>query len=347
MQRVQEKVIKTFIKQALLRADVRDDVAQHVSDGLVQASVRGIDSHGIRLLPHYLEGVDGGRINPNPNYKFQKTSLSAGRFDGDHTFGHAAGTEGMKKAIELAREAGTGHVSVYNSSHFGAAAFFAFLAAEQDMIGMSFTNATPHILTARGKRAFFGNNPICFAAPCEGEGPFCLDMATSVITFNRVLQLKEMGASIPHGTVTDANGNPTTDPDRAEYLFPIGDYKGYGLSMMADILCSLLSGMPSGNKVTEMYNNSMAQRRNLGHYFIAIRIDCFENVELFKKRMAETMRILRLEPPKNEDKPVMAPGDPEKHTAVDRLKNGIPVSECDLEVFNEIAERYYISPILS
>ncbi len=138
--------IKEFIKKILFKAGVREDVLCNVAEGLIQASLRGIDSHGIRLLPHYVKGVEAGRINPNPDFSFEKTSISTGKFDGDHTFGHAAGVEGMNKAIGLAKEVGTGHVSVYNSSHFGVAAFFALLAAKQDMIGMSFTNATPHVV---------------------------------------------------------------------------------------------------------------------------------------------------------------------------------------------------------
>lgn len=334
--------ITEYIKKILGQAGVRDDVSCHVSEGLVQASMRGIDSHGIRLLPHYLKGVEGGRINPKPDYKFDKTSVSTGKLDGDHTFGHAAGVEGMNKAIELAIEAGTGHVAVYNSSHFGAAAFFAFLAAKRDMIGMCFTNATPHVLTTGSNRAFFGNNPVCFVAPCDGEEPFCLDMATSAITFNRVMQHKESNSQIPTDSVADINGNTTTDPDKAKYLLPIGDYKGYGLSMMVDIFCSLLSGMPCGNDVSEMYSGKMSKRRYLGHFFTALRIDCFEEVSVFKQRMAGMMKALRSEPRRDIDVPVQVPGDPEKKIAEIRAKDGIPLSSQLLDNFVQIGKRYKV-----
>ena len=334
--------INEFIKKILFKVGVRDDVLCNVAEGLIQASLRGIDSHGIRLLPHYVRGVEAGRINPNPNFSFKKTSISTGKLDGDHTFGHAAGVEGMNKAIELAKEAGTGHVAVYNSSHFGVAAFFAFLAAKQDMIGMSFTNATPHVLTTGSKRAFFGNNPICFVAPCEGEEAFCLDMATSAITFNKVLQFKQEGISLPPNTVADANGNPTTDPESAKYLLPIGDYKGYGLSMMVDILCSLLSGMPCGINVSEMYSGKIGERRYLGHFFVALRIDCFEEISVFKKRMSEMMKSLRSEPRRDENTPVQVPGDPEKKIAKIRLKQGIPISKLILDDFIQISKDYNV-----
>lgn len=339
---VEAEYMTEYIEKILSKAGVRNDVSCHVAEGLVQASLRGIDSHGIRLLPHYLKGVDGGRINRDPDFTFEKTSASTGKLDGDHTFGHAAGVEGMKKAIELATEAGTGHVAVYNSSHFGAAAFFAFLAAKRDMIGICFTNATPHVLTTGSNRAFFGNNPICFVAPCDGEEPFCLDMATSAITFNRVLQHKESNSSIPPDSVADANGNPTTDPENAKYLLPIGDYKGYGLSMMVDVLCSLLSGMPCGVDVSEMYSGNMSKRRYLGHFFIALRIDCFEEISVFKKRMGGMMKALRSEPKRDMNVPVQVPGDPEKKIAEIRTKEGIPVTRQLLYDFIQIGRNYKV-----
>ena len=339
---VEAGYITEYIEKILSKAGVLNDVSCHVAEGLVQASLRGIDSHGIRLLPHYLNGVEWGRINGNPDFKFKKTSASTGKLDGDHTFGHASGVEGMNKAIELATEAGTGHVAVYNSSHFGAAAFFALLAAKRDMIGMCFTNATPHVLTTGSNRAFFGNNPICFVAPCDGEEPFCLDMATSAITFNRVLQHKESNSPIPPDSVADADGNPTTDPENAKYLLPIGDYKGYGLSMMVDVFCSLLSGMPCGNDVSEMYSGNMSQRRYLGHFFTALRIDCFEEISVFKKRMAGMMNALRSEPRRDMNIPVQVPGDHEKKIAEIRTKEGIPVSRQLLDNFVQIGRNYKV-----
>ncbi|MBT3878796.1 MAG: Ldh family oxidoreductase [Candidatus Scalindua sp.] len=339
---ISSDVLRGFIQTVLLEEGVEEFSAEAVAQGLLHASLRGIDSHGIRLFPHYLRGLKGGRINHKPKFIFNKTSISTGKLDGDHSFGHAAGVEGMNKAIEMAADAGSGHVAVYNSSHFGAAAFFALIAAKRDMIGMCFTNATPHVLTSGGKRAFFGNNPICFVAPCEGEEPFCLDMATSAITFNRVLQHKESNAPIPADSVADANGNPTTDPDSAKYLLPIGDYKGYGLSMMVDVLCSLLSGMPCGIDVSEMYSGKMGERRHLGQFFMALRIDCFEEISVFKKRMAGMVKALRSEPRRDMNVPVQVPGDPEKKIAEIRAKEGIPVSRQLLDDFIQIGRNYKV-----
>ncbi len=334
--------LRNFAGEVLRKAGVRGDVAGHVAEGLIQTSLRGVDSHGVRLLPHYLEGVKKGRINPAPNYKFKKTGLSTGLLDADHTFGHAAGIEAAKKAVRLADEAGTGYVAVYNSSHFGAAANYALEIARHDMIGMSFTNTDALIKTYAGKKPFLGNNPICFAAPCKDEEPFCLDMATSIVTFNKVKQLREGNLPAPSGIGADKYGADTSDPNKITALLPIGGYKGYGLSMMVEILCSLLTGMPYGPHIPKMFEAPMSEKRYLGHFVSAIRIDCFQDKEFFKKRLSEMIADLRKAPRSDNNIPVQVAGDPEKRCAEKRKKTGIPLSLKEYKAFGDISSEYGI-----
>ena len=331
-----------FIRDTLLKAGVREDVAGYVTEGLVQTSLRGVDSHGVRLLPHYLRGVRGGRINPDPKYKFRKTSASTGVFDADHTFGHAAGMEAAKTAIALAREAGTGNIAVRNSTHFGAAAYYALEIARYDMIGLAFTNTDALIKTYAGTKPFLGNNPIAFAAPCEGEEPFCLDMATSVVTFNKIRQLRAAGQSAPSGAGADKDGADTTDPNAITMLLPIGAYKGYGLSMMIEVLCGLLTGMPYGPHIPKMFEAPMSEKRMLGHFLSAIRIDCFETASVFKKRLSAMIRELRSQKPMQSDVPVQVAGDPEKKTSGIRALKGIPLTAVEYEELRKIGKEYGI-----
>lgn len=332
--------VSKFIKDVLSKAGVRKDVAGHVACGLVQTSLRGVDSHGIRLLPHYVAGLKGGRIKPDPNYKFERTSPSTGILDADHTFGHAASMEAVKKAIRLAKASGTGHVAVCNSTHFGAAAYYALEIAKNDMIGMAFTNTDALIKTYAGRRPFLGNNPIAFAAPCEGEEPFCLDMATSVVTFNKIRQLREEGGQAAKGIGADAAGMNTTNPRAITMLLPIGGYKGYGLSMMIEVLCSLLAGMPYGPHIPKMFEAPMSEQRRLGQFIVAIRIDCFQDASLFKERMARMMNELRNEPPMDMSIPVQVAGDPEKREAARRAGTGIPIKPGELEAFKRLGDEY-------
>ena len=339
---VSAEKLQSFMMDVLLKAKVRNDVAAYVAEGLTQTSLRGVDSHGIRLLPHYLNGVKGGRINPNPNYKFKQTSPSTGLLDADHTFGHAAGMEAAKRAIALANEAGTGHIAIYNSTHFGAAAYYALEIAKHDMVGMSFTNTDALVKTYAGKRSFLGNNPICFAAPCKEEEPLCLDMATSVVTFNKIRQLRDEKMPAPPGVGANKNGVETTDPNEITMLLPVGGYKGYGLSMIIEIFCSLFTGMPYGPHIPKMFEAPMSHKRFLGQFIIAMRIDCFQDKEVFKERLSEMMKELRNEPRFDKDIPIQVAGDPEKRSYTERCKNGIPLKLFEHGEFKKISEEYGI-----
>ncbi len=337
---VSPEKLRVFIRGVLLKAGVREDVSVHVAEGLVQASLRGVDSHGIRLFPHYMASVKAGRINPDPAYKFERTSASTGKFDADHTFGHAAGIESARKAVELAKEAGTGSIAVFNSTHFGAAAYFTLEIAKHGMIGLSFTHADSLMKTYAGKRAFLGTNPISFAAPVEGEEPFCLDMATTLYNFNKIKQLRERKRSAPAGVGADTEGNETTDAEKISMLLPIGGYKGYGLSLMVEVLCGILTGMPYGPNISSMFKAPLSQKRFLGHFICAMRIDCFQEEKAFKRRMAALLDDLRNEPPMEKGIPVQVAGDPEKKNAAVRKKEGIPMSAQEAEAFKGLSAEY-------
>ena len=335
--------ITELIAGMIAAEGVGADDAGYVADGLVDASLRGVDSHGIRLVPHYMNALEGGRINPHPQYIFSQTAPAIGILDADHAFGHAAGIRAAKHAIVLARSAGIGAVTVQHSTHFGAAAYFALEISRQDMIGMSFTHSDSLIVPTGAQEKFLGNNPICFTAPCFGEDPICLDMATSLITFNKVLQLKEEGKQTPGGVGVDKEGNETTNPADIVSLMPVGGYKGYGLSLMVEILCAILSGMPFGPHIPKMYNSPIEERRNLGHFFAAIRIDAFTDPEVFKNRMRDLAMELRETDPADTRVPVMVAGDPEKKKRDERKKNGIPLREVDAKYFRQASQKYKIS----
>lgn len=320
------KQLEAFCFNILQKLQVREEVARSVAFGLVETSARGVDSHGIALFPHYIRALQGGRINPNPDYRFEKTGAATARLDADHTFGHAAGYEAMRRALLLAKEAGTGTVAVRNSSHFGAAGCFALFAARENKIGLSFTHADALMLSSGGERPFFGTNPIAFAAPCEGEEPFCLDMATTVTNWNKLKQKRAAKERIPLTWGADDQGNPNADPEQVVCLLPIGDYKGFGLAFMIDILCGLLTGMPMGREISSMYKAPIEQKRLLGHFFMAIDIERFLPLDLFKKRLQQMISAVREEPAKFPNQPVLVPGDPEKRAYALRSREGIPLS---------------------
>jgi len=334
--------ITDFIKNVLIKEGCNVLDSEFVAGGLVHASLRGIDSHGIRLLPHYLEELKCGRINKNPEYIFSRLASSCGNLDADHGYGMAAGIRASRHAVELAKESGVGIVTVIGSSHFGAASYYGVEICKNDMIGCCMTHSDPLIVPTGGKRGFTGNNPICFTAPGDGEEFFCLDMATSTITFNKVRQFREENKALPPDAGIDINGKPTDNPFDAVALMPVGGYKGYGLAVMVEILCSILTGVPYGPNMVKMFDDDIHTKRNLGQFYMAIRINAFTDILSFKKRLSIIMNELRSEPSSDPERQVKVAGDPEIEHEKQRLKSGIPLRAIDMENFHKISEEYKI-----
>jgi LDH2 family malate/lactate/ureidoglycolate dehydrogenase len=334
-----------FVERVFLGAGVEKSSAKLTAKGVWFASLRGVDSHGLRLVPHYLKALQGGRINPHPDFRFEQTSPSTGWLDADHGFGHAAGIRAMRHAIDLAREAGSGQVSVRNSSHCGTMAYFAFEACQEDMIGTAYTHGTPKMRSPNATTMFFGTNPVCMAAPMAQEGPFCYDGSTTLMSANKIRVYGDQGLELPPLCGADAHGNETRVPGEVVQLLPMGDYKGFGLAMIVDILCGLLSGMPAGESVTDMFGDPFSAQRRLGQFYGALRIDVFEEPGRFKTRLRDLAERIRRQPRRDPEVSVMVPGDPEKAFQADREANGIPVSGKDLAQLESVARELGIEPL--
>lgn len=313
--------------KTLQARQVDEAAVTHVVTSLVQTSLQGTDSHGINLFPHYCRAVDAGRINARPNFQLSQSAPGSAVLDADHGFGHHAGSVAMEYAVQFARQNGIAAIGVKNSTHFGAAAYFGLHAAAQDCLGFAFTNADALVKAYGGQAPFFGTNPICFCAPLLDEPPFCLDMATSLVSWNKILNYRNQDEPIPEHWAYDANGQPTTDPQVARSLSPIGDYKGYGLGMMVDILCALLEDGPISKDILPMYDAPIEARRQIGHFFMALDISQFTDVRRFKTRLQDMVQCLRQMPVADGFQQVLAAGDPEKNSVPHRLKTGIPIDE--------------------
>lgn len=326
--------LKKICDAALKEIGVDKAIASEVTACLLETSLRGVDSHGVNLLPHYINAVLAGRINPKPKFKYKKTSATTGVLDADDSFGHAAGSIAMKKAILMAKKSGSGFVTVRNSTHFSACSYYSLQAAREDMIGISSTHTDSLMLSSRGRRPYLGTNPVSFTFPCEGEDPICLDMATTQVTFNYIRLAAQRKEKIKAGLAVDKEANITEDPGEVAALMPMGDYKGYGLAFVVEVLSALLSGMPFGPHVTSMYKAPISQKRKLGHFFGVVDINRFIDVSIFKKHLKQMVSEMRGEPAYDENLPVLVPGDPEKKARENRLKNGIPLTKQSVERLN-------------
>ena len=319
--------------ELLISEGIEKKIASEVADCLIQTSLRGVDSHGIRLLPHYIRVARSGRINKNPKFEFDSTSPTTGIYNADHTYGHAAAAFAMKEAIGMAERSGSGFVVVKNSTHFSASAYYALEASNSNMIGISSTSTSSTMVPTRGKRPFFGTNALTFSFPCAGEGPICLDMATTQIAWNWVMKAKTEGKKLDAPWAVDKNGNPTDDPEIAIGLLPAGLYKGYGLGLVVEVLCNILANQPYGRNVSDMFEGNLKNKRYLSHFVGAINISKFIDIELFKLTLKSMVNELRKEPAIDSKFPILVAGDPEKLMEIKRLKSGIPL---DIELVTEI-----------
>tara|TARA_E500000331_G_C17269323_1_gene718473 strand:- start:2716 stop:3597 length:882 start_codon:yes stop_codon:yes gene_type:complete len=287
-----------------------------------------------------------GRKNPVPNMVFAHKFPAFGLLDADNGFGHAAGMKAIDYGMEMAQTSGIGGVVVANSSHPGAMASFVLKAARQGYIAFAFTHADALVLSAGGRRPLFGTNPICMAAPREEIEPYCLDMATSVISWNQLKIHRDTGLELPNSLAADDAGLPTQDPDVATSLMALGSpsaaYKGYALGTMVEILCGVLSGMAVGRDIPAMYTAPMDQPRHLGQFYLVMRTDIVGEKDDFCRRMQSLTDMARAEPAKD-PRGVMFPGDPQIREAVVRRKIGIPIDSKTLTAFHNLSKNFNIT----
>jgi LDH2 family malate/lactate/ureidoglycolate dehydrogenase len=226
-------------------------IADLAADLMVRTDLRGVDSHGIGMLPTYQRWHRRGWIVPAAEPKVARDDATTAVIDGQQAFGHYTSTIAMELAIAKARAHGVGFVTCRNSNHYGAAANYSMMALAHDMIGLSMTNAGPAVVPTHGREAMLGTNPISFAAPAGRHFPFVLDMATSTVAIGKLNVALRWGKAIPPGWALDEEGRPTTDPTVAvttRHLTPLGatrelgGHKGYGLAVMVDILSGVLAG---------------------------------------------------------------------------------------------------------
>ena len=292
-------------------------------------------------MPHYFNSAISGRKNPSPKYRIEKKFPSIAHLDADNAFGHAAGMKAIDIAIDMAKVQGIGTVAVSNSSHPGAMASMALKAARKGYIAFAFTHADALILSHGGARPYFGTNPVCFAAPRDEHEPYCLDMATSITPWNRVLLNRNSNTSLEPGIAVDQNGKPTTDPHKAAAVMPTGSYKGYGLSSMVDILCGVYTGMAFGRSIPAMFTTKMSEQRKLGQFYMVMRCDGVISKDEFISFMQQMTDEVRAEP-SIDGESVMLPGDPQIICAKTRMKDGIPLDDSTLEAFLEISKNHNI-----
>lgn len=345
--RTREAELRRFIKEALQVAGADEESAGAVERALLHASLLGVDSHGLRLLPHYLKVLGTGRINPRPRIAIESRAAATARLDGDNGFGHLAGYRAMAEATRLAETQGLGAVAVINSSHYGAAGTYALWAAERGFIGLSVCNSDAIVQLHEGREAFHGTNPLAFAAPLAEPPHYLIDMATSAIPWNRVLAYRAAGQGLPDKVAVDGEGRVTREAEVARSLKPLGgdySYKGAALAGMVEVLSSALTGMAFSQNLLSMNGPDFETPRRLGQFFLALKPEAFLERADYERTMADYLAALRAAPPAEGGK-VMAPGDREWTVKAERLADGIPLDRPNVEAYAAIADELGIAPL--
>jgi LDH2 family malate/lactate/ureidoglycolate dehydrogenase len=318
--------LKRFIEGLLAGAGADEASAEAVARSVVDASSRGVDTHGVRLAPWYVTAARNGHVNCRPNVTFERKAPAVGHVDADLAFGHLASYRAIEEGCAIARETGAAVITVGRSSHHGATGCYTLAAARQGFAALGLSHANAMVVPFGGRRPFFGTNPLSFAVPAPGEEPMLLDMATSSIPFNRVMLRRATGTPLPPEVAVDGDGVATVDPDAARAVRPLGGagfgYKGAGLAAVIDVLCSAFTSMRHGATIESAAPG--AQPILIGHFFLILHPASFQLLELFDERISAFLRDLRGQAAMPGEK-VMAPGDPEKAEAAKRAGDGIPI----------------------
>lgn len=351
---VQADALKGFCQRVFEKMGVSPKDAEVTADVLVEADLRGIDSHGVARLRRYVRGLQEGQMMPRPVVTVIHETSTTALIDGGGGLGPPIGLRGMQMAIEKAEQAGAGFVAVRNSNHYGIAGYYAMMALEHDLVGISMTNADLLVVPTFGRNAMLGTNPISVAVPCGEEHSFVLDMATSGVPRGKIEVYQRLGKELPLGWATDERGIPTTDAARVldnfnaragGGLLPLGGagellggHKGYGLALLVDILCGVLPGAGYADTIYPKTPEGKPLPANVGHFFGALRIAGFRPIEGFKATMDDIIQRIKNSPKAESEQRIFIHGEKEFEIAQARMERGIPLHPTVAADLKAIAE---------
>ncbi|XP_066259532.1 uncharacterized oxidoreductase YjmC-like [Euwallacea similis] len=338
---------KRFMLDCFQTVGVSGKHANIVAENLLTADYRGHFSHGMNRLNWYINDIITKSVDPNMVPSIEKQTIATALVNGNNTLGAVVGEYCMGLAIEKAKGVGIGMVTAFNSNHYGIAGIYSLQAMKARCIGISLTNASPVLVPTRAKEQALGTNPISFGVPGMGDESMLLDMATTTVAMGKLELHLRQNKPLPEGWSMNNAGDSETDPltaIKSHKLFPLGGteltggYKGYGLSLMVEILCGILSGSSYGPNIPMWYPEGRNKKADLSHIFIAIDPTVF--APGYDVRLNDLMSHIRNIEPRNPDKPVLVPGDPEKnHMNYVDLQGGLCYIQNQHETNKILAEK--------
>lgn len=325
VRRIQPEELKHLTVKRLVEAGVNPTEAQVVADVLVFADLRGVHSHGVLRVEHYVNRIRRGGINLHPSYEVRWLKPSVGLLNAQGGLGHVSTKIATEAAISKAHTEGIALVGIQNNSHCGALAYYIQLALDARMASISCVHTDIRMVPYGGTQAYFGTNPFAFGFPGKKDS-ILLDMATSEIAWGKILTAREKGIKLQEGLAFDKEGHPTTDPFQAEYLTPFGGAKGYGIAVMVEALTGLLIGGVFGPHLNRMYED-LDSYRDLSNFILVINPAVFDPTGTFLERTQQMIEEVHAIPPAPGFERVMVPGEIEAHTMQKYQREGIPIPE--------------------
>ena len=351
-------LLERFMVDVFVKLGVPADDAKIVADVLITSDKLGIDSHGIgRFKPIYIDRIKDGILNPVTKIDVIKETYTTAILDANDGMGHVVSKKAMEMAIEKAKVYGMGMVTVKNSSHYGFAGYYPLMASKEGMIGITGTNARPSIAPTFGVENMLGTNPLTFAIPTDEEFDFLLDCATSTSQRGKIEKYSREGKQLPEGWVIDDEGNVRTDTNQVlidltkgkAALTPLGGvgeelagYKGYGYATVVEILSSALHLGPFMKALTDVDENGNKKPYKLGHFFIAINVENFVEIDKFRKQTGDMLRELRDSKKAPGCDRIYTAGEKEYLTYQYRKDKGVPMNDVLTKHINELNDKYQL-----
>jgi LDH2 family malate/lactate/ureidoglycolate dehydrogenase len=331
-----------FAADLMVAVGVPKSFAQLVAEGLVRADREEIESHGVMLLPMYIDRIVAGSVAPDRCGTVVSVEGGSVVIDAENGLGQVTSKAAVFHAVSRAREQGLGAVAVRNAFHYGTAGYWASEIAQEGCIGISMSNTRPLMPAPGGAQRVVGNNPIAIAVP-GSPNPVVMDFATSATAMGKIRMAEARGESLPGGLATDSTGVPTTDPATAikGMLLPAAGAKGFGLAVMIDFLCGGLSSGGVGEAVTPLYGDPSIPY-NCSHFFLAIDVGSFCPSDAYRTTIDKFSRHLRGSPSIDPSASVMMPGDPAQHAA-DRNSETCRISAATIATLGKLAERLSVA----
>ena len=329
--------LRPFLESLFEVVGVPKQDAAIVTDTFLEANLRGVDTHGVRLIPAYMRRLREGGVNPVPNIRTVSDLGGTLRLDGDNGLGQVIGCYAMNRAIERAGKYGIGMVIAGRTSHIGAASYYTRMPLKQNMAGFATSNNLPSLFVWGGLKRTLSNPPFSVSYPSR-KTPFVLDICLGTVAWNKIYMRLQDGEDIPEGWAWDPDGNPTTSAEKAAKgsIIPIGGHKGSSLALAVDLFTGVLGGFAFADRVSALLTNDR-DPENSSCLMMAINVGGILGPEVLD-RAEQLIEWCKNSPLAEGFSEILMPGEPEEKIRSQRLQEGIPVAEDDVRALAELGK---------